>query len=512
MRTEERKHSGNAILRLVLVGISLVFQVAWLLLLILKLNEHSAWISLLSSILALVVVLRLYSKHTNAAMKMPWIMLITTFPVMGLSLYLLFEILGDPGVGKRLRRVREDMKGAIPENADQVLAHLDEADKSAANQFRYLWNCTGWPVYENTRVDYYAEAKDAFEAMKTELEKAESFIFMEYFIVADGSAFQELKDILVHKARQGVDVRLMYDDIGSIGYVNLRFAKMLNDAGIRCRVFNPAVPFLNLFMNHRDHRKITVIDGKVGFTGGYNLADEYFDRNTVYGIWKDTGIRLEGEAVRSLTAAYLEMWGASTGEQEDTGKYLEVRHRVPGGGFVQPYTDDPMGRERTAESVYLNLISCAREKLYIMTPYLIITDEMNSALGLAAKRGVDVRIITPGIPDKKTVYGVTRSYYAGLAAQGVRIFEYTPGFCHAKQCYCDGKLASIGTSNLDYRIQYLHFENNVLLYNCDTVGQIGLDFEKTFSQCREVTGQYRNGRTAILRTWQCILRLFAPLL
>ena len=216
--------------------------------------------------------------------------------------------------------------------------------------------------------------------------------------------------------------------------------------------------------------------------------------------------------MRSLTAAFLEMWSASSGEQEDTGKYLEVRHRVPGGGFVQPYTDDPMGRERTAESVYLNLISCAREKLYLMTPYLIITDEMNSALGLAAKRGVDVRIITPGIPDKKTIYGVTRSYYAGLAAQGVRIFEYTPGFCHAKQCFCDGKLASIGTSNLDYRSLYLHFENDVLLYDCHAVGQIGADFEKTFPECREVTERYRSGRTAILRTWQCILRLFAPLL
>ena len=512
MHPDKKKHYGNSILRLVFVGLSLLLQIGWILLLILKLNEHSGWISLLSGILTLLVVLRLYSKHTTSAMKMPWIMLILAFPVMGLSLFLLIEVCGDLGnMRKRLKAARVRTGDTLKQDTE-AFARLAQQDLSAANISRYLQDHGGSPVYENTAVTYYAEAKDALDAMKTELEKAESFIFMEYFIVADGSAFQELKDILVHKARQGVDVRLMYDDIGSIGYVNLRFAKMLNDAGIRCRVFNPAVPFLNLFMNHRDHRMITVIDGKVGFTGGYNLADEYFDRKTVYGKWKDTGIRLEGEAVRSLTAAFLEMWGASTGEQEDTGKYLEVRHRVPGGGFVQPYTDDPMGRERTAESVYLNLISCAREKLYIMTPYLIITDEMNSALGLAAKRGVDVRIITPGIPDKKTVYGVTRSYYAGLAAQGVRIFEYTPGFCHAKQCYCDGKLASIGTSNLDYRSLYLHFENNVLLYNCDTVGQIGLDFEKTFSQCREVTGQYRNGRTAILRTWQCILRLFAPLL
>ena len=512
MRTEERKHSGNAILRLVLVGISLVFQVAWLLLLILKLNEHSAWISLLSSILALVVVLRLYSKHTNAAMKMPWIMLITTFPVMGLSLYLLFEILGDPGVGKRLRRVREDMKGAIPENADQVLAHLDEADKSAANQFRYLWNCTGWPVYENTRVDYYAEAKDAFEAMKTELEKAEKFIFMEYFIVEDESSFRELREILVRKAGQGVEVRLMYDDIGSVGYVNMRFALGLSEEGIRCQVFNPALPVLNLFLNHRDHRKITVIDGKVGFTGGYNLANEYFDRAHPYGAWKDTGLRLEGEAVRSLTGQFFELWDAQSKEKEDYGKYLNIIHTVPTQGFVQPYADDPLGEERAAENVYMNLIARASETLWFTTPYLIISDEMSRALQLAAKRGVDVRIITPGVPDKKTVYSVTRSYYAGLASEGVRIFEYTPGFCHAKQCICDGKIASIGTSNLDYRSLYHHFENNVLLYGCDAVKDIAADFEALFPQCEEVTEKYRSGRGAMLRIWQCILRLFAPLM
>ena len=512
MHAEEKKHNGNSILRLVFVGLSLLLQIGWILLQVLALNEHSAWISLLSGILALLIVLRLYSRHTTSAMKMPWIMLILAFPVMGLSLFLLIEVCGDLGnMKKRLRTARTQTRDLLTQDP-RVFARLETQDRSAANISRYLLDCADSPVYENTAVTHYGQATDAFEAMKAELEKAESFIFMEYFILADGSAFQELKEILMRKARQGVDVRLMYDDIGSIGYVNLRFAKKLNDAGIRCRVFNPAVPFLNLFMNHRDHRKITVIDGKVGFTGGYNLADEYFDRRVLYGKWKDTGIRLEGDAVRSLTAAFLEMWSASSGEKEDARKFLEVRHPVPGGGFVQPYTDDPMDRERTAESVYLNLISCAREKLYLMTPYLIITDEMNSALGLAAKRGVDVRIITPGIPDKKTIYGVTRSYYAGLAAQGVRIFEYTPGFCHAKQCFCDGKLASIGTSNLDYRSLYLHFENDVLLYDCDAVGQIGADFEKTFPECREVTGQYRNGRTAILWTWQCILRLFAPLL
>lgn len=513
MAKEGKRRSGNSILRAVFVGVSLLFQIGWILFIVLELNEYSAGISLFTGVLSLLVVLRLYSKHTTAAMKMPWIMLILVFPVMGLCLYLVIELFGDLGsTGKRLKAVREELLPHLTQK-EAVFDRLEDADLSTANQCRYLWRHNGSPVYENTAVTYYSRARDAFEEMKRELEKAESFIFMEYFIVRDDSSFRELQEILVRKAAQGVEVRLMYDDIGSVGYVNWTFAKRVNDLGIQCRIFNPALPVLNLFMNHRDHRKITVIDGKVGFTGGYNLADEYFDRAFPYGQWKDTGLRLEGEAVRSLTAAFLELWSISARQEEDPGRYLEVVHSVPDTvGFVQPYTDDPLGKERVAENVYLNLISAARKRLYITTPYLIITDEMHTALALAAKRGVDVRIITPGIPDKKTVYGVTRSYYAGLASQGVRIYEYSPGFCHAKQCVCDGETASVGTSNLDYRSLYLHFENNVLLCGCDAVKRIEEDFRAMFSQSREVTEQYRGGRGAILRIWQCILRLFAPLL
>ena len=512
MKKPERKPSGNSIMRILFVGISLVIQIGWLLLRVQWLNDYSEPISAVTGLLSIAVVLKLNSKNTNAAMKMPWIMLILAFPAMGLSMYLLFEILGDPGVGKRMRSVREKMRREKPENAQRAFSHLEAKDVTAANQSCYLWKRAGYPVYENTMVKYFPEGKYALEAMKEELEKAERFIFMEYFIVEDESSFRELEQILVRKAKQGVEVRLMYDDIGSVGKVNMLFAKRLNDKGIRCMPFNPALPFLNLFMNHRDHRKITVIDGKVGFTGGYNLADEYFDRTHPYGYWKDTGIKLEGEAVRSLTATFLELWNVQSKENEDFSKYLDILHSVPARGFVQPFADDPLDEERVAENVYLNLINQSTKTLYFITPYLIITDEMNHALGLAAMRGVDVRIITPGIPDKKTVYAVTRSYYTGLARQGVRIYEFTPGFCHAKQCICDGRLASIGTSNLDYRSLYHHFENNVLLMGCDAVKDIAADFEALFPQCGEVTEQYREGRGAVLGTWQYILRLFAPLL
>lgn len=508
----KRKHSGNSILRCLFVAVSLLFQTAWLLLLILRLNEHSAWISLLTSMFSLVLVLRLHSKHTTSAMKLPWIMLILVFPVMGLSLYLMIVLFGDLGnSGMQLKKLRADMHDYLVQEPD-VFADLESADLTVANQFRYLWQYTHSPVYTNTTTKYYGQAREAFEALKLALEQAEKFIFMEYFIVSDTSSFWEIRDILARKAAQGVEVRLMYDDIGSVGYVNLRFARELNEMGVCCRVFNPAVPILNVFMNHRDHRKITVIDGKVAFTGGFNLSDEYFDRTRPYGKWKDTGIRLEGDAVRSLTATYLENWNLSARTRENYDRYLTGTPAGRADGYVQPFGDNPLSSERAAENVYLNLINSAVRSLYVITPYLIITDEMNCALGLAAKRGVDVRIITPGIPDKKMVYAMTRSYYSGLVSQGVRIFEYTPGFCHAKQCLCDGEVACIGTSNLDYRSLYLHFENNVLLYRSDAVSQMREDFDALFSVCHEVTREYSEGRNKMLRIWQCILRLFAPMM
>ena len=510
MRRKEK--TGNSILRMIFVAVSLALQVGWILLRVKHLNAYSDRIAAVTALLSLLVVLKLNSKNINSAMKMPWIMLIMAFPVMGLCMYLLFELLGDPGVGKRLRKVRGHLRRDDADPVEQKLKQIGACAPDAENQFRYVWNTAGYPVYSNTRVDYYPQASGAFSDMKKELEKAERFIFMEYFIVENGASFRELEEILIRKAAAGVEVRILYDDFGSVATVGRGFAKRLQQQGIRCYAFNPALPILNLFMNHRDHRKITVIDGKVGFTGGYNLADEYFDLIRPYGIWKDTGIRLEGEAVRSLTSIFLELWYVQTGEQKPADEYLNVFHSVEAEGFVQPFADNPLEETRVAESVYMNLINLASRKLYIMTPYLIITDEMTQALGRAAKRGVDVRIITPGIPDKRTVYGVTRSYYEGLTRQGVRIYEYTPGFCHGKQCLCDDRLVSLGTSNLDYRSLYHHFENNVLLSDCTAVAAVARDFESLFPQCRVVTEDHLNQRGRMIRLWQCILRLFAPLM
>ena len=512
MRTEAKAAVKNSIGRLMFAALGFVIQVVWIIMLCLKLNDYSAAISLGSSVLALCVAFYIYGKDMNAGFKLPWIIAILAFPVLGLCLYFLF---GRPGATKHMRqhfeKIDADLEGTLVQD-ENVLKNLEATDFAVANQARYLWKCAGYPAWQNTDVEFHKTAEEGLEAQKRELRKAKKFIFMEYHAIEESSAFLELKEILVQKAKEGVEVRVFYDDVGSFVFINKDFIKRMEAVGIQCRVFNPMHPFLNIFMNNRDHRKITVIDGKVGFTGGYNLAEEYFNRTHPYGYWKDTGIMLTGDAVRNLTVMFLEMWNAVRKTDMDYDKYLpKVEYTAKEQGFVQPYADSPLDHETTGENVYMNLIKNAKHEIFFTTPYLIITDEMSRELRMAARRGVDVRIVTPGIPDKKMVYQMTRSYYSELARNGVRIYEYTPGFIHAKQCVCDGELATVGTINMDYRSLYLHFENGVLMYHYDAVAEIRKDFEDIFAASTEVTEKYNGRKSVLARMGRGVLRLFSPL-
>lgn len=513
MRAEEKTAVKNSVGRMIFVGISVLLQAGWLLLLILRLNRYSAVISALSDAAALLVVLRVYGNNKNSAFKMPWIMLILAFPVMGLSLYILVEhSVMNAVIRRRFDRLADEFPGSLVQD-ETVFDEMGRQSPAAANQARYIWKYGRYPVCRNTDVAYYPEAELGLAAQKEALSKAEHFIFMEYHAIEDSTAFSGIREILAAKAKAGVEVRVFYDDVGSVGFISPEFIRSMEADGIQCRVFNPLVPFLHVFMNNRDHRKITVIDGKVGFTGGYNLADEYFNLTHPYGQWRDTGVRLEGEAVRNLTVMFLELWNAIKHTDTDWGAYLEkISHEALEQGFVQPYGDSPLDGEPVGENVYMNMVKSAAKYAYFTTPYLIISDEFQRELGMAAKRGVDVRIVTPGIPDKKTVYKLTRSYYAGLVRDGVRIYEYTPGFLHAKQCVCDGETAVCGTINLDYRSLYHHFENGVFFTGCRAVQEMREMFDGLFPVCREVTEEYRSGRSAAVRIGQCILRLFAPLM
>ncbi|MCR5625750.1 MAG: cardiolipin synthase [Lachnospiraceae bacterium] len=516
MRTEQKTNTKNSIGRATVFVILLLIQLGFIAAVYFHWENKYGYLSEITILIGFMVELGIFGRHMNAGIKMPWMIFIMIFPLAGIVMYLL---MGTRNSSKKMRQRYEEVDSRLfphLKQKEETLKSLSENVSDAYGIGYYLYNSCSYPIYDDTKVTFYDDSVPALKEQIRCLKQAEKFIFMEYHAVEDVEFFQEIKDILAEKASQGVDVRFFYDDIGSIGFVDPSFIKRMEERGIKCRVFNPMAPILNIFMNNRDHRKITVIDGKVGFTGGFNLANEYFHITTPHGYWKDTGIKLEGSAVNNYTVLFLEMWNAIKREtliDTDIKKFL-IPHTGsnPEYGYVQPYGDSPLDEEHIGENVYLDIINQAEKYVYICTPYLIITDEMTRAMTLAARKGVEVKIITPGIPDKKTVYAMTRSYYRHLVLKGVRIFEYTPGFSHAKMCLSDDRIATVGTMNFDYRSFYLHFENGCYMVNVPCIKDIKADFEKMFSQSKEVELKWIESRGIRTRIWQCILRLFAPML
>ena len=509
---ENKAYVKNGAVRMVFFAAAIIAQILWLIMVIGRLQMDYPWVTPLISVLTLAVVIMIYGRHENSAMKLLWMLLIMTFPPLGLILYLVTGLSGTTRAMKRRfasidRRLLPFMP-AKPSDLPPLPAQAAGISHAIAG--------AGFPAYANTEVTFFPDPPLALNALKEDLSRAEHFIFMEYYAIEDKEIFEGILDILRERARAGVDVRLFYDDIGSVFFINTDFARRMEQEGIRCRIFNPMLPLTNIFMNNRDHRKMTIIDGKIGYTGGYNLANEYFHLTEPYGHWKDTGLRLCGGAVHTMTYLFLEMWNAIRRSKIDTQAFAPLfppqMPSNPALGFVQPYADSPLVFENIGENVYMNILGSAQHYCWFTTPYLIITDEMARAFTLAAGRGVDVRIITPGIPDKKLTYRVTRSSYRILARSGVRIFEYTPGFCHAKQCVCDDRMAVCGTINLDYRSLYHHFEDGVFMADCPAVAAIRQDFDALFPQCQEQTEKYAKPVPFAVRLWETLLRLIAPLL
>lgn len=510
MNTYEYKNDvKNSIVRVIIAALLIIIQVFMIVNLAIHLSEYYAAFDTIMSIIAFICVLHIYGRPDNSAFKLSWIVLILIFPVFGLAIYILF---GRPSllktVQKKFNKVNDDLNSYKIET--QGYEELQQNDPLHATEAYYLQSL-GFPTFNHTKIKFYSSTNDALEAQLHDLNNAKEFIFMEYHAIEDSKAWRQIEDILVEKVKQGVDVRVFYDDMGSVGFINNKFRARLHDEGIQCRVFNPIFPVLNPFMNNRDHRKITVIDGLIGYTGGYNLADEYFNYTHPYGLWKDSGVRLEGDAVDSLTKIFFEMWQTSSKEDnEDLTLYLKG-HKVSGEGYIIPYSDTPLDDEETGENVYLNMIKHAVDHIYITTPYLILSDEMQRELILASKRGVDVRIITPGIPDKAVVFALTRSYYSHLVLAGIHIYEYTPGFIHSKQCLVDDQVGVVGTINFDFRSLYLHFENGCWFTHNHAVKELREDFDELFEISQDVSEKYIN-TSVVLRGWRCILRFFSPLM
>ncbi len=522
---EQKTARKTGALRFFLVALSVALSIAFLIFGVMRLNlrVNQYWM-ILKSVLALgagLLALGIYSQYRTSAMKMPWIILLLVSPPLGIFIYL---FVGMDGLTKRMRKRFEDVDDVLLprlEEDDGVMEDFKVEDAAGASIAEYLKQYAKYPAYRDNEVKFFSTAEKALEVQLAEMSKAEHFIFMEYHAIEDRIAWARIEAVLEERAAKGVEVRIFYDDMGSLFFINNRqFIQKMEEKGIRCRVFNPVDFGRNIFLNNRDHRKITVIDGKIGYTGGFNLADEYFNITHPYGEWRDTGVEIRGSSVRSFTVMFLEMWNAISAfdlDDADFSEYLDVE--IPSAdseenlcSYIVPYADSPMDREQVGEEVYISMLNKAEKYCYFTSPYLIITDEMSHAMSLAAKRGVDVRIITPGIPDKKMVYSVTRSFYHGLARNGVRIYEWTPGFSHAKMCVADDKMATCGTINLDYRSLYHHFENACFMFGGKAVMDIKADFDETFTECREVTEQYSSGRSGALRFGQLFLRLFAGLL
>ena len=470
------------------------------------------WVNGLLNALSLLIVLYLVRKDENSAYKVGWIALIGILPLLGGALYLAF---GNKRPSKRLSLKMHAVDSAHKKDLQQQPGVLDSLDAGGQGQSRYVAKYGPYPAWQNTRAQYFASGEAMYPQLLADLEKAQKSIFLEFFIVSHGCMWNGIEKILRRKAAQGVDVRLIYDDVGCIGTLPPRYYKQLQKKGIKCAAFNPFRPLLSVIMNNRDHRKIFVVDGAVGFTGGINLADEYINEVKRFGYWKDTGVRIEGEAVWSLTSMFLSMWNYIVHSTEDYSRFMPAQHQkapFENDGFVQPYGDSPLDHENVGENIYLNIINRAKNYVYIFTPYLIIDHEMLTALCNAAKDGVDVRIVTPGIPDKKMIFLLTQSYYAPLIQSGVKIYQYTPGFIHAKCFVCDDEIATVGSVNLDFRSLYLHFECGVFFYRSAVVAQVKEDCLNTFACSEQMTAEFCRNRPVPVRLLQSVLRLLAPLL
>lgn len=500
--------------RAVVMSTLLVIQIALFVAFINYLSAYDAPIYFAMTLLSMFVVIRIINQKGNPAFKLAWVVPIMGLPIVGASFYLFCKTQQHP---RRMKNKLQDEWIKVRPYMEQnplAVKELRLVKPANANLAYFLSNQLGYPVHRNTKVAYFSLGEEKLEALLCELKKAKKYIFMEYFIVEKSSMWDDIKEVLEAKVLEGVEVRFMYDGMCSIEMMPYNYPKELKALGIKCKVFSPVLPVMSTHQNNRDHRKITVIDGKIGFTGGINLGDEYINKKERFGHWKDTAIMLDGEGVQSLTMMFLQMWNINEKKEEDYSRYTTEKSEMISSdlGFVLPFGDSPFDDENVGEEVYLHILQHAQKFVHIMTPYLILDNEMLTNLTHAAKSGIEVIIIMPGIPDKWYAYALAKTYYEELIEAGVQIYEYTPGFVHAKMFISDNDTAVVGTINLDYRSLYLNFECGAFIYKNRVVGAIEKDFQETLHLCKKVTLIDVKERSFKMKAVGNILRIIAPLM
>ncbi|MCP1101214.1 cardiolipin synthase [Aequitasia blattaphilus] len=500
--------------RIGIIALAIILQIAILFISVQYLREYLPYIYGLLILVESIVIIHLINSVGNPAFKMTWILLILMFPGVGMLFYLYVKIQPGSHILKGKLAAQHIETEPYRQQNPSVLAAIKTSKSANSLLAHYLHRQLGFPTYQNTDVKYFALGEEKFEEMLIQLKQARKFIFLEYFIVKEGYMWNSILDILVDKVKKGVEVRFMYDGLGSLTTLPWDYHKQMERLGIKCKVMGSLKPFLSTIQNNRDHRKILVIDGRVAFTGGINLSDEYINRVKRFGHWKDTAIMLEGDGVQSFTMMFLEMWNAESKETENYRKYLTRQSSgfQRGLGYVIPYADSPFDNENVGEEVYFHMLNHAKKYVHIMTPYLILDNEMITTLTRAAKSGIEVVIIMPHIPDKWYAYAVAKTYYKELIMAGVQIYEYNPGFIHAKVFVSDDDTAAVGTINLDYRSLYLHFECGAFIYNNMEVHRIEMDFQNTLKRCHKVSMMEVEKRSWYYILMGKALRLFAPLM
>ena len=464
-------------------------------------------------ILTSAIVVYLLNSRVNPTAKITWLIILLILPVFGVLLFVYTQSdLGHRVLKEWANKMISDTRSCIRQD-EAVAKRLAEENGGVAALAHYMGRSGSHPVYDKTAVTYFPLGEDKFEEMLGQLEAAEHFIFMEYFIVSEGVMWGRVLEILARKAAAGVDVRVMYDGTCEFALLPHDYPKRLRRLGIKCKIFAPASPFVSTHYNYRDHRKILVIDGHTAFNGGVNLSDEYINQKMKFGHWKDTAVMVKGEAVKSFTLMFLQMWGMDGGKAEfDTFLAYPALPVQEAKGYVIPYGDRPLDEDQLGERVYMDILNRALKYVHIMTPYLILDGEMETALKFAAERGVEIVVLLPGIPDKRIPYALAKTHYASLLESGVKIFEYTPGFVHAKVFVSDDQEAVVGTINLDYRSLYHHFECATYMYGTDCVPKIEKDFQDTLLKCRQVTKETLRHEKWTMRLLGSLMKVAAPLL
>lgn len=513
------KKAKNKILEIVfsrtaLVLLLILLQLGAMFVLSTILRDYAVYVYSLELIAQILIVVYIINDKTCPEFTCTWMLLILIFPVFGCLFYVYVKLeLGTRMFGKRLCDVQMETWPYMKQQKE-IVEELQVSKPANANLARYMANQLHYPTYRNTKAMYFSCGEEKFPELLKQLKTAQKYIFLEYFIVAEGYMWESILEILKQKVAEGVEVRFMYDGMCSISLLPYKYPEEIQRYGIKCKMFSPIRPVLSTVQNNRDHRKICVIDGKVGFTGGINLADEYINKKERFGYWKDTAVMLQGDAVQSLTMMFLQMWNATELLPEQYESYLtdmstELKREL---GFVIPYADSPYDHENVGEEVYCHILNHAKKYVHIMTPYLILDREMLDALCRAAKSEIDVKIIMPHIPDKWYAFAVAKTYYKELIEGGVQIYEYTPGFVHAKIFVSDDDTATVGSINLDFRSLYLHFENGVFIYDNPEVQKVEEDFQNTLAKCHKVTVTEVRNRGILMKTAGQVLRLVAPLM